>query len=319
MTDISSAISEFNNELAGIKEIEDELEEKREKFVQDYSIDKIQELSIDEYVIGTGSNDGFCYRLENELEGLGSNKVKKGSLMYGIAVDQRKYEQGILEYKIDKGYGDEPEKAFEIVKREIIDLLEAAKRNDRNAILDSKVYSTFKYKLLFTYFPERYVNICTVSNALAAVVALGYSLDEADMLTLYDLLSEWRDNNPDTVDWTNYELMTFLYRKLDLKELKDSDEFQVAKNPKARIEAASHKSVVEAKERVRENEELKKKAEEASVKENAKKLIPGKTFTHKTWGMIEVVEVQDDKVKVRRSSDGEVKTLRIANVFDFIK
>ena len=319
MKDIKNAIAEFNNELDSIRETESDLEEKRARFVADYSVEKLKDLSMNEYVIGTGSNDGFCYRLENELEGLGSNKVKKGSLMYGVAVDQKKYEQGQLEYKIDNGYGDNPERAFEMVKKDIIELLKAAERNDRKAVLDSRVYSTFKYKLLFTYFPEKYVNICTVSNALAAVLALGYVLDDADMLTLYDLLSEWRDNNPETADWTNYELMVFLYTKLDLKELKDSEEYKVARNPKSRADAANKQAVIDAQERVNKNNELLKKAEEEKVQENAKKLIPGKVYNHKAWGDVEVVEIIEDKVKLKKLSDGEEKTASIAVIFNYIK
>ena len=49
-----------------------EYEELRQAFVKDYSIERIGNLLLDEYVIGKGAdNRSFCYRIERELDQLG--------------------------------------------------------------------------------------------------------------------------------------------------------------------------------------------------------------------------------------------------------
>ena len=71
--DIMKAINEFNNEnLPDIIKEENELEIIRRAFVSDFSIDNIEHMSIDDYVIGTGNRNGFSYRIEKELGKLGA-------------------------------------------------------------------------------------------------------------------------------------------------------------------------------------------------------------------------------------------------------
>jgi hypothetical protein len=43
----------------------------RHKFVSDYSISKVCWLTVDNYVIGNGSKDTFCYCIERETDCLG--------------------------------------------------------------------------------------------------------------------------------------------------------------------------------------------------------------------------------------------------------
>ena len=320
--DIMKAINEFNNEnLPDIIKEENELEIIRRAFVSDFSIDNIEHMSIDDYVIGTGNRNGFSYRIEKELGKLGALPPHAGSTRYGIWADREAFLNGKLIYHVQPAFGPEdyPDVAFERIRRAILELLEAGKIDNRNVINNSPLQSNYKYKLLFTYYPKKFHNICAKDHAALALYTLGYSLPENyDLLEMTDVLSKWRDNNLETKEWSNYSLMRFLYDKLKIKE-NNSDEFNTAKNPKIRAQAAAHKSVIEAQKRIVEKRELEKIEKEKSIIENTAKLVPGKVFTHKVWGKVEIVEVKADKVKVRKIIDDEVKTLHIVNVFDFIE
>lgn len=87
---IDSLIKQFNNELPEILPREQELEKLRIRFVNDYNMNKIMNMTKEEYVVGLGSKSSFCYRLETELQELGnihgSTSVKFG-LYYGKSGD----------------------------------------------------------------------------------------------------------------------------------------------------------------------------------------------------------------------------------------
>ena len=70
---IKQAVDEFNaDDYDNALSDESRLEKKRADFVDHFSLEYIKSMDIDEYVIGTGAKNTFCYRLEHELDGLGS-------------------------------------------------------------------------------------------------------------------------------------------------------------------------------------------------------------------------------------------------------
>lgn len=315
---MKNAIKDFNNKLPQLKQKEAELEERRRKFVEDYTIECLKDLTLDEYVIGTGSKSTFCYRIERELRELGAMNVKAGTYIYGIAVDKDAYESGVTEYKIAKEYGNDPVSAFNKVKNDIVKLLEAAEKNDYNAILNSKVYSVFKYKLLFTYYPEKFQNICTKSDALAAVMALGYSVSDPDMLALYALMDEWRNKSDETKSWTNYELMVFIYDSLGLSEQKKSAAYKKAYNYKSKDDAEAQRAVADAKDNVARSRKMQAEQSAKNSQKNAELLSVGQELKHKSWGIIKVIEIMDNKVIVEKE-DHEQKKITLENFFNFVE
>lgn len=58
----------------------------RKKFVKDFTVDRIKNLSLDEYVVGKGDSSSFCNRIENELNLWGNihgNNARKFGLYFG--------------------------------------------------------------------------------------------------------------------------------------------------------------------------------------------------------------------------------------------
>ena len=48
-----------------------ELEAIRRSFVRQFSVRKLEDMTINQFVEGKGSTDSFCYILERKLDGLG--------------------------------------------------------------------------------------------------------------------------------------------------------------------------------------------------------------------------------------------------------
>jgi 5-methylcytosine-specific restriction protein B len=56
------------------KTMPDDLRQLREEFVQRFPIERLADLTLEEYAIGKGNSDSFCYWLEVKTRELGSIK-----------------------------------------------------------------------------------------------------------------------------------------------------------------------------------------------------------------------------------------------------
>ncbi len=90
------------------------MEKLRRKFVSDFTIKKIQKLSLDEYVVGKGSNRSFCYRIERELDSLG-RIIGTPAIKFGIY-----YGKSENRYLYAKRWGNNVEESFASVKQAIV-------------------------------------------------------------------------------------------------------------------------------------------------------------------------------------------------------
>jgi len=68
---------EFEGNRQELRKEASKLEKLRKYFVAKYSSDKLKQMSIEDYVVGHGSGDTFCYWLETKLMELG--RIKGGS------------------------------------------------------------------------------------------------------------------------------------------------------------------------------------------------------------------------------------------------
>lgn len=97
------------------------------KFVTDYPLKRILNLSLDEYVIGKGaSNRSFCYRIEREMDVLGrilGSPADRFGVYYGKAKSSKNSSK---DYQFARRWGTNHIEAFAAVKQAIVDLLNAA-------------------------------------------------------------------------------------------------------------------------------------------------------------------------------------------------
>ena len=186
-------------------------EQIRRNFVSEYSAKKIHRLTLDEYVIGKGSeNRSFCYRLEREMDVLGRILGAQAS-KFGIYYGQVKSD-ATRRYRFASHWGGNHRQAFNAVKQAIVDLLAAADQKDFAAIAQNKLSPMFKGKILFLYHPNEYAPIYSKPYLEYFIKAL-YLDDnlpcEADMQRA---LMRYRDNWPKLRNQHPTLYQRFLYK-----------------------------------------------------------------------------------------------------------
>lgn len=188
----------------------DEAEKLRVKFVQDYPIEKILQLKLEEFILspkGSGYENTFCRRIRYELEGL-AHMGNVWPNTFGVYLKNgTQYE---LSDGLKKQFGDDFEKAFVWIKEEIVCLLNSMKNDDYEKIVNSKLNSSFKYKLLIVYFPEKLIPVCTRSVLENYCACVGVETkSQEDSLYKNLKLKKAKDESPVFAKWTNSLFMQF--------------------------------------------------------------------------------------------------------------
>ena len=154
-------VSNFlSNHLIGYQKEYRELEILRKKFVSDFPISRINNLSLEQFTAGNKNSSSFCSRLENELKLLGDmhgSYIDKFGVYYSNKRDQ---------YECTKKWDSKKniDNGFKRLKIEICNLVEAGHNKDLYAIENNRISSLFKGKILATYFPNEYFPIFSSSH-----------------------------------------------------------------------------------------------------------------------------------------------------------
>lgn len=185
-----------------------QIEIKRRKFVSDYTRETLSELTIEEYAIGKGTKNNFCYRLEHEQIGMGDIRgTFAGSNRYGVWFSK---EAGT--YVFSKKYGDSVESAFFSVRQELIDLIEAGEKANYVAIRNNRIANNVKYKILAMYYPYKFLTIYSERHLSYFCDKVGIpAVDGDDELVMQRKLIQWKESNEDVKYMTYLEYVAFLY------------------------------------------------------------------------------------------------------------
>lgn len=180
----------------------------RRDFVRKFTPDKIRSMRLDEYIEGKGSTDSFCYWVERKLDQLGRIRGSF-STMFGVY------------YNIDDGdywyaqkYGDSLTSAFRRVKQEILSLLEAGNNGDLTAIENNLLPPMFKGKILFLYYPDKYLNIYSPDHLKHYLRVFDLDTEELlkkDAVYLREALVKFKNSDPDMKKWSLDIFGHFLY------------------------------------------------------------------------------------------------------------
>ena len=132
-----------------------ELELLSQDFLNTWPLDKIKNMSLEEYT-NLNRSDSFCYWLEKKTETLGS--IWGGSAYkFGIykmdkqTSDTRKSYKNDGEYGWVLKFGNSRDDAFKTVKERIIQIIEAASTDKLNIIDDIDLGETYKWKIAALY------------------------------------------------------------------------------------------------------------------------------------------------------------------------
>lgn len=188
-------------------------ESKRIKFVQKYPLSRINSLKLNEYVsglkkAGLENYETFCYDLETGLIELGSIKGST-AIKFGIY-----YSTDEGTYNFAEKFGSTEEEAFSNIKSEITKLITYGLNDSFDKINKSILSPMFKYKILATYYPDKYICICSepAIEEFLEIIGIEYN-KKATMIEKQRLLLNWKYDCESLRNWSNYLLMRFLYDK----------------------------------------------------------------------------------------------------------
>lgn len=189
------------------------LEKIRQDFLTKFPLDKIKDITVEQYVVGGGnSKTSFCYILENKLEKLGNihgSRADKFGIYFGkIKGDEQ------LKYRFVRKFGNNEKEAFSNVKKALIDLLSAAEIDDLVSVRDNILSPMFKGKILSTYYPEKFLNIYARDHIeyFLNILGIPYIANEDEVFKRQALMN-FKNNDRVMAKWTVYEFAMFLYNK----------------------------------------------------------------------------------------------------------
>lgn len=181
---------------------------KRDEFVKHFTREKIANMTIEEYVVGYGDTTTFCYGLWRGLMRL-ANISSAFPTAFGIYYNQRK-----KSYVVDRARWLDPDNAFEHMKSLILELLDAGEREDIETLANNPINSMVKGKILCTYFPNRYISICSESHIDYYMKAYDlYNNSTKDLNPVYkrELLLDFKNNDTIMKSWTLDQFAFFMW------------------------------------------------------------------------------------------------------------
>lgn len=210
----------------------------RDQFKQEIPLEAIKEMDIEDYVMGDGKAAGFCHDLERGKwkdagPGIGGQNVSK----FGISKHDGKY-------VTDKHMRviEQPEKFWDDFRNQLYSFLKEYEN------LEEPIHAVDKYpllknmgmvitKLLYIYYPDKFINIST-KNALSILMRyFGYDFnnkmggDELSFILARNLkedIPELLDNDP---IYIGEALWNFMKEMLETEEDNSDNEVEEINYP----------------------------------------------------------------------------------------
>lgn len=188
-----------------------ELEKLRNKFVKLFPLSRIATLTLEEYVVGKKINgkvntNSFCYWLEWKTEKLGKMQGTRAD-KFGLYCDKE-----TQEYKFLKEFANE-NRALSSLKTEISNLIQFASSASLKDIKNVKLSPMFKGKILFLYYPNRFINIFSEEHVDYFLGNIGLPSDDSniDLIDKRELVFTFKMEDSIMKEWKMWEFSDFLY------------------------------------------------------------------------------------------------------------
>lgn len=209
----------------------DELKELLDEFLDRWTLENIENLTLQEYV-GLGNKDTFCQWVETKTRMLGSIKGMT-SIKFGIyeRKDKTKLPKNYkndAEYSWLQGYGDSRKTAFENTKQDIIKIIQLAEVGKFSEIDSILLPDLFKWKVAFLYSNERLIPI--FKQDVLFKIANHFGLQTNRHTTISEIQNAMMLNKPAHLDV--YSFMRQLYAQFGDKN--DKKEIAGTKTSKGR-------------------------------------------------------------------------------------
>ena len=183
------------------------LEELRRSFVKHFPRSEISRLTPDKYVQGKGSDTSFCYWVERKTAELGHIQGTPAT-KFGVYYSKKRNSLHFIKKfrsKVDP---------FGAILKEIGGLLDAAKKDDIGAVRNAAVSPMFKGKILFLYYPKKFINIFSERHVDYYLTKLGLNdpISKLDLISKKELLTQFKNADEVMKDWSIFEFSDFLYK-----------------------------------------------------------------------------------------------------------
>lgn len=180
-------------------------------FSSQYNRSVIKNMTMEQYCIGHGDHDNFCYKIERELERMGNITGMSRQKKFGVWYDKK-----LGKYQNTKKFGNSPEDAWVNVKDEILKLLEAGEKRNYAVIENSSLSPLFRYKLLAIYYPDIYISIYSDKHLRWFCGQLGIRCESSEKA--YELqrkLIQYKEQHEETRDISLVMYVKWLYGEHD--------------------------------------------------------------------------------------------------------
>ncbi len=215
-------------------------DEQREEFLRRFPLDSIPNLTLEQYCIGKGDRDNFCWWVERGTK-LYNSYFPGSSAAYGVwysakpGKNQKWYGNDgpgygktsqIQSYLKEHADATEADALREVILKPLHAFLMSRGRDKTSAIRQLMIGNGFILKLLNLYFPEDYIVINSGKWITKILSAIGEdaSIDVFEgnrkILQFFDRKKE---QFPDS-DFTQYDFVAFLEKELNLKEKEPTEE-----------------------------------------------------------------------------------------------
>jgi hypothetical protein len=213
---LKQAQADFEDTISSISDSKKDVLKFRNKFVKYFNMDKINNMTIEEYALGYVKDEeklNFCYGLETQLKALGwmvGGTSRKFGFWYGIEKNDP-----VEKFRIVKKLGTKNKNnALKKIRNAIIELLNAGKTKDIKVIRNNILSPMLKGKILSTYFPNQYLNIFSKTHLEYFVNKLNIPTEEIlhkDEIELRELILEYKNKDNVYSKWSIDIFVDFLF------------------------------------------------------------------------------------------------------------
>jgi len=182
------------------------LETLRLRFVKLFPRSRIPHLTADGYVQGKLNKQSFCYWVETETTELGHIQGAP-SPKFGIYYSKKKNS-----FQFTKKFKSKDD-AIASILNQIGLLLDAAESANLEAVRNTDISPMFKGKILFLYFPKRFVNIFSgrLVDHFLGWLRLNEPDSKLDLISKRELLIKFKNADSVMKGWSTFEFHDFLH------------------------------------------------------------------------------------------------------------
>lgn len=223
--------SRANTEEAKKEYIDSEIVTKQ--FQEKFSIEKLLSMTLEEYVVGHGSRESFCYWVERQTDIVGRLLAAGAGNAFNVYYSKKNSSYIIQQGNQGKVVSEEEaKKQLEFIKTSLIELLKAAeKKNFEKIRAISKQLPLDQHtigKIICLYFPEKYLGLFSIRHMDEYLKSFGL-LDEktknSDAFGKREMLLTFKEQDEIMKNWPNRKYTDFLYKEIHTTKPKETAYF----------------------------------------------------------------------------------------------